>query len=99
MDSEIFLRDDFGENDEKAEDNETFVSKINFSWIRIFICLLAFVGLICCKHFYVANYIKIGEFYSANFKSDDEKISEIKGFVLDKLDDIRLKIKLKINNL
>ncbi|MDO4199973.1 MAG: hypothetical protein Q4D57_04400 [Clostridia bacterium] len=99
MDSEVFLSGDFGESGEKTEDNETFISRINFSWVRIFICLLVFCGLIFCKHFYTAYYIKTGEFYSARFKNDDEKISEMKGFVLDKLDNMRLKIKLKINSL
>ncbi len=99
MNSEVFLNNDFSENSEKSKNKEKFIKKINFSWIRIIVCLLAFIGLVICRYFYTPYYIKISTLYSENFKNNDEKISEMKNFVEDKLKIWRLEIKDKINNL
>ena len=99
MDSEVLLDNDFGEHSEPTDSCKTFTHKINFSLIRVLICSLVFVGLVFCKHFYAPYYVKISELYSASFKSDDEKILEIKNVALDNLKNLRLKIKEKINNL
>ncbi len=99
MNSEVSLNNDFSENSEKSKNKEKFIKKINFSWIRILICILAFIGLVICRYFYTPYYIKISTLYSENFKNNDEKISEMKNFVEDKLKIWRLEIKDKINNL
>lgn len=99
MDSEVFFNDNFSENSEKSGSDETFIKKINFSWIRILICFFIFIGLLFCHHFYPSYYEKIGTFYSINFKNDDEKISEIKNSMSDKLAALRGEIKEKLNHL
>ncbi|MBR2578834.1 MAG: hypothetical protein IKE41_01675 [Clostridia bacterium] len=99
MDSEVFLDNDLGGDSQAAEPSRMFVNKINFSWIRFLICFLVFIGLIFCKRFNAPYYAKIGMFYSERFKNDDEKISEIKDMALDRLENLRMKIKCKINEL
>lgn len=99
MNSEVLLNDDFSENIENTDSVKTFTHKVNFSFVRVLICSLVFIGLIFCKHFYTSYYIKISEFYSASFKSDDQKILEIKNIALDHIENLRIKIKEKINNL
>lgn len=99
MDSEAFLNDNFGESEEKTEPCKNFTCKIKLYWVRIFVCSLTFIGILCCKHFSPPYYTKINEFYSANFKNSDEKIDEMKNFTLDKLSSLHLKIKEKINRL
>ncbi len=99
MNSEVFFNDNFSENGEKPEAKENLMSRVNFSWIRALACFLVLTGLLFCRHFFASYYTKIGEFYSVNFKNDDEKIAEIKNLVLDKIGILRLTIKEEINNL
>lgn len=99
MNSEVSFNENFCENIEKEEYNNAFINGINFSWVRVVICSLMFIGLLFCKHFYMPFYTEIGAFYSASFKNDDNKIYEIKNSILGKLENIRLEIKSKINAL
>lgn len=99
MNSEVFLNENFSENDEKVEGGKSLIKRINFSCVRVLICCLIFIGLLFCRHSHMAYYTEISKFYSANFKSEDEKISEIKNSILEKLENLHLKIKFKINNL
>ena len=99
MNSEVFFNDDFSENCEKMENDETVIKKINFSWVRVLVCFLIFVGLLLCNHFHTSYYEKFSTFYSINFENDDEKIVEMKNLVLEKFKDLRFKIKEKINHL
>lgn len=99
MDSEVFLNNDFDKNEEKQDQKAETVNKLNVLWFRILICFLIFAGVLFCKYFRTPYYIKMDSFYLENFKSEDEKISVVENFVLDKLELWKLILKSKINNL
>ena len=99
MNSEVFLDNDFSENEESIEADNELIKKVNFRFIRILICALTFIGLLFCKHFYAPYYAGDREFYCMSFKNDDEKIFEIKNSILAKLESLRLNLKSKINDL
>ena len=99
MKQEVFLSDDFVENREKLEAGAWAHGRINFSWIRISICFFISISLLFCKHFSASNYEKIGIFYSENFKNNDERVTQMRESISDKIEGLRLKIKGKINHL